>query len=299
MRAAASSIDDVFRLLLIMSTMHVGLTAYFYIDGEYRAHIAKHSGFYVWLPASVILAAGTVTATFAAAGVVYLQLFYHAWLLFHYGRQNYGVLAFAAAATESGRPTAFERWSLHLAPAGGILGAHKVFGPFNDTAFAPFVDWSFQIGVGLSIAAVCLAVAAAARHIAGARPFWRPFMIVLLSLFYLPTFYFDNYMQAVTGYAIAHALQYFVFMFFLAAGSVRVSPGRAISALALGALAVWGLILLLTREKSIWGPALPFVTGAAIGLIMWHFIVDAGLWRLSRQWQRDRVRQRFAFLFPN
>lgn len=295
-RETHSSIDDVFRLLLLMSTMHVGLTAFFYLDTEYRSHVAKHAGFYVFLPIVVILAAGATTSYFASAGVTYLQLFYHAWLLFHYGRQNYGVLAFTAVATNSGRPSTLERLSLHLAPIGGILGAHQVFAHFNASVFAPYLEHSVRAGAVLTIAAIALAALSAVKQILNRTSPWRPLMLVLLSLFYLPTFFFDNYMQAVMSYAIAHALQYFVFMFFLAAGARGAAPGRAIIVLALGALATWGMIL-LTREQSLWGPILPFVTGAALGLIMWHFIMDAGFWRLSQTWQRERVRERFSFLF--
>mgnify|MGYP001464065803 FL=1 len=295
-RGAHGGIDDVFRLLLLMSTMHVGLTSFFYLDTEYRGHVAKHAGFYIFLPVAVILAAGATTYFFAAAGVTYLQLFYHAWLLFHYGRQNYGVLAFTAGATGSGRPSVLERLALHLAPIGGILGANQVFAHFSASIFAPYLELSVRAGAALTIAAIALAVLSALKQILNRTSIWRPLMVVMLSLFYLPTFFFDNYMQAVMGYAIAHALQYFVFMFFLAAGARWAAPGRAIVVLGLGALATWGIIL-LTREDAIWGPILPFVTGAALGLIMWHFILDAGFWRLSQPWQRERVRERFSFLF--
>jgi hypothetical protein len=295
-RESGASMDDIFRLLLLASTMHVGLTAYFYLDREYRSHAMKHSPFYILLPIGVIIASGLLTWRFAQHGTTYLLLFYHAWLLFHYGRQNYGVLAFTSIATQSGRPLLSERVSLHLAPLGGIIGAHAVFAPFAKSVFAPYVDVSFHLGIALTVSAIALALFAAVRHLIQGAPLWRTFFIVLLSLFYVPTFFFDNYFQAVMGYAIAHALQYFVFMFFLAAGASNKTPARSIIALLIGMFMVWGLILLM-KERAIWGPLQPFIVGAATGLIMWHFVMDAGFWKLSRPWQRSQVQKRYAFLF--
>ncbi len=36
--------------------------------------------------------------------------------------------------------------------------------------------------------------------------------------------------------------------------------------------------------------------GVAYGITMWHFLVDAGVWRLSGRFQRDYMQQRFLFL---
>lgn len=295
-RDSARSIDDIFRLLLLMSTMHVGLTAYFYLDSEYRSYTSQNVRFYVLLPAALILGCGLITSVYAEAGLIYLQLFYHAWLLFHYGRQNYGVLAFASIATDSGRPLNTERLALHLAPIGGILGAHGVFDQFGQSVFAPAQDLSIWLGAGCTIAAILLGLVSAIKHLFRKTSLWRPFFIILLSAFYVPTFFFDTYFQAILGYAIAHAIQYFVFMVFLSSGAPSKPPVRSIIVLISGMLAVWGLIL-ITREQSIWGPVAPFITGAAVGLVMWHFVMDAGYWRLSQTWQRARVRERFAFLF--
>lgn len=295
-RANVGSIDDIFRLLLLMSTMHVGLTAYFYLDPEYRSHTAKHSGYYVAFPAALIVGSGLITTIFAKDGLIYLQLFYHAWLLFHYGRQNYGVLAFTSIATDSGRPLLTERLALHFAPIGGILGAHGVFQQFGQSILAPLENLSLLLGMGFTGAAIVLGIGSAFYHLYKRSSLWRPFYIVLLSAFYVPTFFFDTYVQAILGYAIAHAIQYFVFMIYLSSGAPNKQPVRSIIVLVFGMLMVWGLIL-VTKEQSIWGPIAPFITGAAVGLIMWHFIMDAGYWRLSQTWQRSRVRERYSFLF--
>lgn len=298
LRSETKSIGDIFQLLVLMSTMHVGLTAYFYFDREYRAFAASHWKYYILFPASVVLGAGLITATFVESGAIYLQILYHAWLLFHYGRQNYGVLAFAASATGSGRPSINERMALHLVPIGGILGAHAVFGNFKASVFAPYVDLSVSVGIALTVLGVAFAIIEAARQMMRGVSLWRPCILILTSLFYLPTFLFHTYFQAVMGYAIAHALQYFVFMYFLAAGTQKQGQTRSVIVLIFAMLMTWGLIL-LTRERSLWGAAESFVVGAATGIVMWHFILDAGFWKLSQPWQRQQVKERFAFLFDS
>ncbi|MEQ1672994.1 MAG: hypothetical protein ABL893_19250, partial [Hyphomicrobium sp.] len=80
--------------MLILSSMHVALTLYFYLDKEYQGYIKDHKAFYIYFPVAVILSCGLFTLAFGKTGVVYLTIFYHAWLLFHYGRQNFGLMAF-------------------------------------------------------------------------------------------------------------------------------------------------------------------------------------------------------------
>lgn len=114
----------------------------------------------------------------------------------------------------------------------------------------------------------------------------------LLPLFFFTTFLFDSYTEAIMGYAIAHGVQYFIFMFFLASGSDGSSRSNVL-ALAIISILGWFLIL-VTRDNSWWGSLSSFIPGAALALIMWHFIVDSGLWRLRNKWQRDQVSKRFT-----
>lgn len=119
----------------------------------------------------------------------------------------------------------------------------------------------------------------------------------MFACFYLPTFFFpQSYTQAVMSYAYAHALQYFVFMYFVAAGARSIHPGIAVGLLAAVTAAGWWLIR-LSRQPDLWGPLAPAMPGIALALIMWHFVMDADLWRMSQPWQRQEVRTRFSFLF--
>jgi len=137
------------------------------------------------------------------------------------------------------------------------------------------------------------------HHLRRQQDWLRIGFVALLSAFYVPTFLFDNYMQAVMSYAVAHALQYFAFMYFLAAGDRSVTPSRSIILLGACGMIGW-LVILLMRERSFWQSLSPetdrFMVGAALGVVMWHFIVDAGVWKLSNAWFRERCFNRMGFL---
>ncbi|MBI1392424.1 MAG: hypothetical protein GC152_06745 [Alphaproteobacteria bacterium] len=299
-REASTSLDDLLGFMLVFSSMHVALTAYFFVNEDYRNHLMARNVYYLWLPALVIAGAGASVLFLQYTGKVYLTVFYHAWLLFHYGRQNFGVLSFIGISSKSGKALRSERIALHLAPIGGILGAHALLPEFDRTAFGPYLAQSVLLGKLFTAGALLSAAIAIAHHVRAGASAWRIVMIAMLSAFYLPTFFFDNYLQAVMSYALAHALQYFVFMYFLAAGDPDRSPNRSL--FILGACGVIGwAALLATRERTLWQGLSPemdrFMVGAALGVVMWHFIVDAGVWRLSDAWFRERCFRRFAFLF--
>ena len=90
--------------------------------------------------------------------------------------------------------------------------------------------------------------------------------------FYLPVFVFSYAVSAVTGCATAHGLQYLVFM-----GSVSGSKQRSLRpVLFMVAIAAGGALLLDQVDvmaSTQFGPALK---GLAIGVVMSHFILDAG-----------------------
>jgi len=296
LRPQVASIDGVFDLLFLLSTMHVGLTAFFYSDKTYRSVAMEKWGYYFAFPAAVIVLLGAIAMAFPTSGIIYIMIFYHAWLLFHYGRQNYGILAFVATATQTGRPSVFEKTALHLAPIGGILAAYSVLPQAQDSVISNYIKFLFDVGAVLTIAAILCGLIGAVVSFRSHGNLRRPIMLLILSCFYVPTFFFLNYTQAILGYAIAHAIQYFVFMTFLAAGTQKRPPIVSLFVLLFWMLGVW-IVILITREESLFGDYQNFVGGAAVGLIIWHFVMDAGFWKLSVPWQRNQVRQRLGFLF--
>jgi hypothetical protein len=119
-------------------------------------------------------------------------------------------------------------------------------------------------------------------------------MLLVLMLFYFPLFLFEDTLSAVSTYAIAHGLQYLVFMGYVA--RVPAASGtRRIAALVSFAL-LGGSVLVALQHPGYFGDYRQAVYGAYLGLVMWHFLLDAGMWRLSEPFQRKYMAERFVFL---
>jgi hypothetical protein len=112
------------------------------------------------------------------------------------------------------------------------------------------------------------------------------------TVFFLPIYLFDDPATAIAGYAIAHGLQYVVFMAFVGIDKRPLLPSLAILA-GIGAIYA-ALALWLLDNVPQFGNGL---FGAFIGLVMTHFVLDAGIWRLREPFQRGYMREKFSFVF--
>ena len=58
---------------------------------------------------------------------------------------------------------------------------------------------------------------------------------------------------------------------------------------------IGGGVLMLMSDELIWGGG-RFVFGCYLGLVMSHFVVDTGVWRLSGSFQRQYLSEPFDFI---
>jgi hypothetical protein len=131
-----------------------------------------------------------------------------------------------------------------------------------------------------------------------------------LVCFFLPVFLSTNINVAFFSYAIAHGVQYILFMSVVSlnldphAAAKRMQIGNAAKLLAL--TLVVGFVFyragdlkaveLITAHATLM-KVVDFTIGAVLGATMAHFVVDAGAWRLSQTLQRMYIGKRFAFVF--
>ena len=59
---------------------------------------------------------------------------------------------------------------------------------------------------------------------------------------------------------------------------------------------IGGGVLMLMSDELIWGGGGRFVFGCYLGLVMSHFVVDTGVWRLSGSFQRQYLSEPFDFI---
>lgn len=81
-----------------------------------------------------------------------------------------------------------------------------------------------------------------------------------------------------------------------------VGASRPRPLLALGALIGLGigggfLLTYMTNAGSEPGALFKFIFGMAVGTVMSHFVIDAGVWKLRHPFQRGYVRRAFPFVF--
>lgn len=279
------------------SSGHVAASFFFYTDRRVRAHMLANSrGRFVWAPLVVI---ATTSAFFAAAGswLPYGITLYWIWQTHHYTRQNHGILSFVARAYGA-PPGELERTALTLSGVGGVIGALTFVAPYRETFLADFGWHLHHIALGAYAAGWLLYLAACFRDREArlaAHPL-RTVVSTVLMLFYLPLFLFRDPMLAVGSYAMAHGLQYLIFMGYVAAVPRADLLRRALTLIACIVLLGMGLDFLQAAKP--FGDYRMAVYGAYLGLVMWHFLLDAGVWRLSESFQRGYMAERFSFLAP-
>jgi hypothetical protein len=290
-----AALNIVVVMTFIGANFHVAATAWFYSDRSMYTHFRAHPLRYLILPC-LLIAGGAATFQFAPAGTRgYLLVAFFCWQLWHYQKQNLGLLSFIAAGTDGVPVSAWERRTLGLSALAGIAGFFSLYYiglPEHSAEFHAFHRFGAVL-YALVPFVFCVAVSTSrALRQNGLRLTCFAFG----TLFFLPTFLFSDWISATLSYAIAHGLQYLVFMGFVSIG--RPKPVASLTILlglgVLGGLALNAAIQAPSWSNFAYGYAL---YGAFLGAVMTHFVLDAGLWRLREPFQRQYMRKKFYFVF--
>lgn len=196
--------------------------------------------------------------------------------------------ALAASSSQIARLTSLERRCITSAGVAGICGLVARPGLLQLSTI-PAHELLFQLG------AVAFAAATVTGFVAlGRRPrrdrsagFCVAYSTALL--FPLPVFIFGSPYAAVGGLTIGHGLQYLLLLSLVAGRPIRVG---FLWAFALSG----GIALNLASHLHGAASAGRLLFGAFLGISMWHFVVDAGLWRLSDPLARAFVSRSLPYL---
>ncbi|GAB4006074.1 hypothetical protein GCM10028772_15350 [Nocardioides ultimimeridianus] len=283
-------------LLFVGSSTHVGATAWFYTVPEVRGHIRRHRSRYVVVP--VLLVLGTAAAAVVTPSAWFLDalLGYFGWQFLHFQKQNLGIAALAARSLRLPGLTQIERRALIGAGCGGILAlvGHPALLQLAPDLVVPGL---FSAGAVVFAASVAVGVAAVWRRPPGARSPAFVAVYAVSLLFFAPVFAFSSPYAAVAGLTIAHGLQYLLLLGMLAGAPVESATGPQLGVLLLvnGAL-VAGLLLNQASHLHTAHGLPRAIYGAYLGLVMAHFVVDAGLWRLRDEFPRAFLGRRLPYL---
>jgi hypothetical protein len=147
------------------------------------------------------------------------------------------------------------------------------------------------------------------KYFSDTSPFKTLFFFTAI-FFFAPVFISTDNNIGFLSYAVAHGLQYIIFMSVVsttaADDTARASLYKNVTVflvfLLLVGFAFWRVNDLreMTFIKGTWAFArtADFLYGAMLGATMSHFVIDASAWRLSLAKQRSYMTKRFYFVFP-
>jgi hypothetical protein len=306
------SLETLKVVFIFLGTAHAPATLYFYLDRGFSEVIRHQKGRYVYLPLALIILTGLIFAFSGQAVQAYVLLIYWGWQAFHYGRQNIGVYAFASIAQTGTSPRKMEKLAIDLGTVCGIFGTFKILGMAAAPAYLHGLFNGLYLLGSITLAGVAIfALFVYVKYFSDTTILKSLFYFTSV-FFFFPVFISTDLTVAFVSYAMAHGLQYLIFMatISLNSGEGARASGKTFSYLNVLKLAalilvvnalfsrMGGLKELETIKSSlIFARSVDFLLGAVLGTTMAHFVVDAGAWKLSMARQRSYITRRFNFLF--
>jgi hypothetical protein len=293
----AAPVRSLTLLLFVGSSVHVATTGYLFTEADIRAHMTEHRTRYVWIPVLLVVFAAALASIVSVRDLKWLLLPYFAWQFFHFHKQNLGMVALASTSRRLRGPSAPERWALSVASLFGIGGllAHPGLLQLSDQS--PLRRLYALALVGF-ICAVVSGIALLLVRPRRERSAGITATYLMALLFFGPVFLFHSPYAAVGGMTIGHGLQYLLLVGLVAAARSR-GKRPAVGLTLLLNLGLLGGILLSAASHLHNAPAVGrAVFGAYLGVVMTHFVIDAGIWRLREPFPRAFMTSRVPFLVP-
>jgi hypothetical protein len=266
-------------LLFVGSSVHVAATAWIGTLPEVRSQAFLHPFRFFGCPVLLIAAATGAALVLPPHVLSRLLLGYFGWQLWHYQRQNLGFVALAACASGVTSPTRWERRVINAAGAAGVVSV--VSHPAALQLGVPaMLGWAWPLAAGSLVASIGVGAWFLIRRPRSDRSPAFVGLTAMALLFPIPLFVFSSPFAALGGITIAHGLQYLVFVGTIAAG--HAGPGRRVNSVAamLVVALSFGAALAAASHLHNGGTVTRSLYGAYLGLVMTHFVVDAGTWRL-------------------
>ena len=281
----------VFAIWVVTGYGHVMSTVWFGADPDYRPVLRAHrlrilaSLAVIPLVLGVLTIASTTVSAWIYAGFL-------AWQAHHFNRQNYGVLSFAAVNDRLGPLPRQVSLIVNITSIAGAIGMvslpaiYPVALPRLPFLTPETAAYGRMVAIGCFIAA---AILIARLLIIEPRLRGSPRVLLFLGLiwaFFLPGLLSGAPQMSFWPYAMAHGAQYLIIMGVTSRRSPRGWLGFGLFA---GAAVVLGALV-------VHPPGIVWIQ-AYTGIVIWHFLADARLWRLRDPMVRAIVSRRFDFLF--
>lgn len=298
------------KLLTAVSAPHVFTTLYLLLDRRNLAGIARPGLTIFAIPLALMAVNYAVLLAAPMWLVLAYMLAYVHFSMWHFGRQNLGVVTFATRVGNERRIGRFERWSVMAGVVAGVLGGYHIFAPglmLNQNAWPldlAFVDPIFSRLWYGGVAIYAILIPATVLYLIQRRPDYSPLSALLyLScvFFFLPAYLSREPLFLLVSWSVAHGAQYLVFLAFHAAGQAH---GR----LGLSALAPLGVFVLclavgvalwrFTAHVQDWGDheLIRLAIATTNALTLAHYWIDQFLWKFGSPERRAWLAQSYKFL---
>jgi hypothetical protein len=285
-------------LLFAGSSVHVASTGWLFTVPEVRAYARHHALRCLWVPVGLVGLGVTAAAAASPGTFSWLLMPFFGWQLWHYQKQNIGVTALAAAAERVPPLVPAERRPLlvagvsaiaALAARPGLLGLRVTH--VADAIF-PLAGLAYAIAVAAGLAVIL-------RRPRARRPagFCAAYLVSLF--FVLPVFCWSSPYAAVGGMTVAHGLQYLILVSLVAGNGRRTRPSPLTKLALLANIALIGGTA-LNWASHLHNAAVPgrLVFGAYVGIVMAHFVIDAGIWRTRDPLARQFISTHLPYFVP-
>jgi hypothetical protein len=302
--ALSSSLTTTFVFMGTLSTAHVFSTAYLLFNPREYAGVKSAGTVFVLLPIVLIVLTFIILLTTQLWTAMIFMLVYIHYGMWHFGRQNLGVLSFVSRISLSRPMNQFERQTIMAGIIAGMTAAYSLFAPalmLNQKAF-PFdvssVNSIFSnlwwIGAAINVVLVPLVL----LHVWSHRQEydWTAGLTYLASVFFfLPIFLSNNSLFTFAAWTIAHGLQYVVFLAFHAAGKPKpVLPLAFLAASVFGGYAIWQVCGKIQGGEDVF--AIKVAVATITGITLVHYWVDQFLWRFNTPERRKWLAESYPFL---
>jgi hypothetical protein len=314
-------------ILLVLARGHVGMTAALYFDRGFRPVIRKHPLRFIVLPIALLTLVPVVLmlSELALRITVFFTIAFNLW---HFQKQNYGVLTLISVESSRPTPSVLQKRILDCACLFAIASYLPMQLMFTmEDAWNPQVVEKLQ--EWLSWPTLWMAAYAGLLGLAGFDVVRRRdafvsrnalFYFAAIALFGLLVLAPGDRTTMTLGAATAHGLQYIILIYCVSHAAGRLdeidspsffgalAPGAGKrkwlgAAIASAALITWALFwigalpLLENLEVQIGSRApIDWLAAFAATSSLAHFIIDGGAFRLREQLQRDWARNRIPLL---
>ena len=276
-------------LLFVGSAVHVASTGWLFTFRDVRSHAKAHPGRYVAAPVALVVAGAVLAGLVSPRHLDVLLLGYFGWQFFHYQKQNLGLTALAGATSRVGSLGRTERRSIMATGWIGIAALMLRPGTLQ-LALTPGSAWFAAMFAVATVAfgvAALVGVVVLIRRPSPDRPVAFCVVYLIALCFPLPIFVFSSPYAAVGGMTIAHGMQYLVLVGLVARGPAGQRASLTRLTVFATTVLVGGAVLSVASHLHTGDGFARAVFGAYLGVVMAHFVVDAGIWRLRDPFPRQ------------